>query len=219
MDVTPCGLRTAWSPKSPNALMGGRKTLYIIDKEGFDLFKYVRASCLISPNVLEREIADQLRLLPTFNVGRLDGQIISLLLEEKVRAQGVSTFKESQSIWVAAVYKYVTSRNLSVDSYQKLPLLPLSNKRNTFISMGFWKDPRLLPPINNTNLRKITDQFSDIHLLSNLDFKAMSELATATSAERFLDYLYHLVHADCSALEKIFRERNLTSASNIQAQS
>ena len=195
------------------------RSFYIVDKEEFDLFKSLEGAFLISPAVFDMEITNRLRLQSTFNVCKIDGAIIDVLVKNQVRAERIRTFTDSQSEWLAGVYKYVTSRKLSVSFYQRRPMLPLSNKKNTFVSMEFLDDSRLLPTINDPNQRRITDKFPDLHILANLDFEPMKQLFTASSADRFLGYLYNLVRENGQDLEEIFRDKNLVSDLDTEVQS
>lgn len=197
---------------------GSSRCFYIVDNEGFDLFKDIEGGFLISPAVLDMEITNRLQLQPTFNVRKISGSVIDMLVKKQVGTGRIKTFPDIESAWLAGVYKYITSHKLSVEFYQKRPMLPLSNKPNTFVSMEFLNDSSLLPPINDPSQRRITDKFPDLHILVNLDFEPVKQLFTASSADRFLEYLYTL-RASGKDLEKIFRDTALVSDLDTEVQS
>ena len=75
-----------------------------------------------------------------------------------------------------------------------------------------------MPPIDDPGIRGILlISFLDLCILANLEYEPLRKLITATSAERFLDYLYYLVQNDnISKIEQIFRTKRITSNSNIE---
>jgi len=192
------------------------RSFYVVDNDGFDLFKQIGARCLISPTALDMEIMNRLQLVSNFNVRRLDGPAIGQLLRTVIPRRNIKTFPESNSQWLTAVYQYVISKSLECDFYQYLPMLPLSNKPNVFVSMKFWNNKRLLPPIEDLNTRRIIDQFPDLFVLASLEFEPMRKLASATSAQRFMDYLYSLVKNDMTQLERKFHDKGIFTHSDIQ---
>jgi hypothetical protein len=188
-----CGLRSS-------------KNLYIVDKDGFNLFKSLSADSIISPAVVDKDVLTRLGLDSSFNVREVDGTVIDKFLRPTLGGDdNLRTYKDGESRWLLALYNYVTSRKFKVASYEKHPMLPLSNKGRTFVSMEFWNDPRLLPPINDQNQRRIIDQFPELHILANLNLIEMKQRASATSAQRFLAYLNTLAQGDLRAVERIFR--------------
>lgn len=198
--------------------IGSPRCFYIIDNKGFNLFKDIEGSSLISPAVLDMEITNRLQLQPTFNVRKISGSVIDILVKSKVRTGRIRTFTESESVWLAGVYKYITSHKVLVEFYQKHPMLPLSNKPNTFISMEFLNDSSLLPPINGPSQRRITDKFPDLHILADRNFEPVKQLFTASSADRFLEYLFALRESG-QDLEEIFRDKALVSDLDTEVQS
>ena len=189
---------------------------YVIDKDGFDLFEQLGSRCLISPNIFDQEVTKKLKLLPGFNVHPFDDVAIGQLLRRNIQLRRVVTFTENESQWLTAIYRYVISHHLDCDFYQDLPTLLLSNKPNTFVSINFWNNRRLMPPIEGPGTRRITNKFLDLFILANLEFEPMNNLVTTTSAERFIDYLYHAAKNDLMRIERIFRDRGIVGDSYIQ---
>ena len=73
-----------------------------------------------------------------------------------------------------------------------------------------------MPPIEDPGTRRITNKFLDLFILANLEFEPMNNLVTTTSAERFIDYLYHAAKNDLMRIERIFRDRGIVGDSDIQ---
>jgi hypothetical protein len=208
--------------ESSNKLCGLRsaKNLYIVDREGFDIFKDMAPDCIVTPAVVDKDVLNRWDLHTGTNVRQLDGTVVDSLLKSRISVEeNVKSFNDAEIAWLLALYKYVNTQKFTVASYKRHPMLPLSNKHTTFVSMAFWEDPRLLPPIDDGKQRQITDQFPDLHILADLNLEAMKQLATVPSSQRFLRYLYNLVNGNCPALEQIFRDKNLTTDSIIEVQS
>ena len=182
------------------------KYRYLIDAEGYALFKTIGQGCLISPRVLTWEMSNGLQLQLTFNVQRIDGSVLDRLLKALPITEHIRTFPENNSAWMNDLYKYVISRKFSVDSYQTFPMLPLT-KRNTFVSMKAWNQLRVLPPATDVQLREICDALPDFYVLEDLKFEAMAKQVTVSDKERFLDCLYQLVKGDCKDVEEWLRKR------------
>jgi len=204
-DGTACGLRRA-------------KRMYVTDQDGLKLFKDIAADCIISPRVLDRDVLARLDLEPTCNVSRLDGAAVDLLLGSVFSGEGlVRTFSKEESEWLSRLYDYVTSRRFIVSSYNGNPMLPLSNKGGqTFVSIAFWNDPRLLPPVHDQNQRRIIEQFPDLYILANLNLDAIKARVTVSAAHCFLLYLYILVRDKSdvdTAVDKLLQEKNLSPTS------
>lgn len=204
-NVTLCGL-------------GRPKPLYIVNELGFNLFKTISPDSIISPAVLDKDVLNQLVLDANFNVRHMDGAVIDLLLKPRLGAEiDVKTFNDAESAWLKGLYDHVCARKFTVACYERHAILPLSNQGGkTFVSMAFWNDPRLLPPVNDLNQRQIIDQFPNLHILANLNLEEMRRRATVDSAQRFLGYLYSLTHEDFRAVEKMFRDKGLITDSNIE---
>ena len=152
------------------------------------------------------------------NVSNLDSDTIGLLVKHKIGTQQVKEFNPNDNRWVAAVYNYITSRNLWVEFYRTLPILPLSNKQNTYVAMDFWREPSLLPPINDDNVRRIVNQFDEIHVRADLKLENARKQAISSSEDRFLDYLYNEVKGRWIELDEMFRSKDLTSDAHRQVQ-
>ena len=202
-----CGLRSA-------------KGLYIVDKEGLRLFKALGADCIISPDVVDKDVLARLELEDTINVRQVNSTVVEMFLQSTLgEEENVRTYNDTESAWLLALYNYVNAHKFTVTSYETHPMLPLSNKGGkTFVSIKFWNDPKLLPPITDPNHRRITEQFPDIHILANLDLPAMNQLVTTTSAQRFLEFLYSLVKGDARALEMLLQQKKLLTDSSIEVQ-
>jgi hypothetical protein len=198
--------------------LGRAKPLYIVDEQGYNLFKTISPDGIISPVVLDKDVLNKLKLGESFNVCHMDGAVIDLLLKPRLGAEiDVKTFNLAESAWLTLLYDHVCTRKFTVTCYERHAIIPLSNKGgNTFVSMAFWNDPRLLPPVNDLNQRQIIDQFPNLHILANLNLVDMRRRATVDSAQRFLGYLYSLTHEDFRAVEKMFRDKGLITDSNIE---
>ena len=196
------------------------KRMLVVDREGLRLFKDLGADCIISPAILDTDVLGLLELEPTYNVRMLDGTAIDIFLRSVFSTEAtVKTFNKGESAWLYGLYNFVNARKFTVTSYEHHPMLPLSNKGGrTFVSMAFWNDPRLLPPVNDPSQRQIIEQFPDLHVLVNLNLEAMKKRVTASAAHCFLLYLYIVVRDesdDGGAVERLFREKRLVTGSNI----
>lgn len=191
------------------------KIIFVVDEVGYGLFNSLNPS-LIRPAFIE--ITNRLKLDPSMNVRALDSNTIGLLVKNTIGAQRLKAFSPTESLWVAAVYKYITSQKLWADVYRTLPILPISNKQNTFVSMDYWKQPLLLPPIDDDTLRRIVNQFDDIHIRADMRLECARAETISSSASRFLSYLHNLVKERWTELDQIFRSKNLVSDSNRQVQ-
>lgn len=183
------------------------KIVHIIDKEGYKLFKDLEPGIFISPTVLDDKIANSLALTDTFNVRKFDGAVVDKLLKAKYSAGDVKTFTSDESEWISAIHKYVISHGFSVNHYQTIPTLPLSNKRNTFVSMAAWNRLPVMPPIEHPILCQICNSLEGLYILKSLNFAPLQNLPSAmSSAGRFLDCMYQLMGRNVPSLEKLFRE-------------
>jgi hypothetical protein len=191
------------------------KTLFVVDRVGYDLFKTLCPS-LVRPAFIE--ITDHLNLDSSTNIRNLDNDTIGLLVKGRIGKHGLKHFIPEEAKWVTAVYNYITSRNVWVDFYKTLPILPLSNKQNIFVAMDFWKEPSLLPPIGEDSVRRIVNQFDDILVRADVKLEAARKEAISSSADRFLDYLHNLVKGRWLELDHMFRSKGLTSDSHRQVQ-
>jgi hypothetical protein len=201
--------------QNPTSRQSTVKTVFIVDRMGYDLFNALNPS-LVRPAFIE--ITDHLKLDSSMNVGNLDSDTIGLLVKHKIGTQRMKEFNPNDNGWVAAAYNYITSRNLWVDFYRTLPILPLSNKQNTYVAMDFWREPSLLPPINDDNVRRIVNQFDEIHVRADLKLENSRKQAIPSSEGQFLDYLYHKVKGRWIELDEMFRSKDLTSDGHRQVQ-
>ena len=181
------------------------KYRYLINEEGFALFRTIGQGCLISPKVLTREMASGLQLQLTFNVQQFDGSVVDRLLKPLPITGNIREFPDKNSAWIYDLYNYVISQKYSVNSYQTFPMLPLT-KRNTFVSMRAWNQLRIMPPTSGV-LKEICDVLPDFHVLADLKLEAMVKQVTVSNTERFLDCLYQLVEGECAAVEGWLRKR------------
>jgi hypothetical protein len=182
-----------------------RKYRYLVDKEGFELFKDIGQGLLISPSVLNRDKAASLQIQPTFSVQHLDGTVIDRFLRVKYQPKDIQTFSGDESQWLCNVYKYITYRNLTVTSYETFPMVPLTMP-NTFVSIKAWKTLRIMPPIDDAEMKYICDRLPEFYVLPNILLQSMAMEIKCTVEERFLDCLYRLVEGEGTAVEKWFRK-------------
>jgi hypothetical protein len=132
--------------------------------------------------------------------------VVDRLLKVLPITENIRAFPDNNSAWICELYRYVTSRKYSVDSYQTYPMLPLTT-RNTFVSMKAWNHLRIMPPASDVRLREICDALPDFHVLADLKFEAMANQITVSDKERFLDCLYQLVQGECIGVEEWLRKR------------
>jgi hypothetical protein len=191
---------------SPTLCLANRKYRYITDKDGFRLFKDIGQGCLISPTVLSRNEAIPLKLSPFYSAQYLEGAVIDRLLKVKSLPANINTFLQPESKWVTDVYKYVTLWKFYVNSYETLPMVPLT-RDHTFVSINAWNTLRIMPPIDDLELLKICDLLPEFYVLADLDLQTMATQVNVTDKERFLECLHRLVDGDGQSVEKLLRKK------------
>jgi hypothetical protein len=175
---------------------------YVIDREGFELFKHISSGCLIVPTVLSLNVASRLALTPTFNVQIFDGRNIDGLLQG--RAGLIETYGDGQSDWLASVYKYACRRDLTLSKVDTHPMIPTS-KRNTFVSMAAWNKLRIMPPLDVQDdvMRRICDRLPGVHVLLNLNYRPLHQIANVDCRKQLLQCLSQFPK---QALEKLLSD-------------
>lgn len=150
------------------------------------------------------------------NIAILNNESIGSLVKEQIGTQDMRVFNATDSVWVTAVYNYITSRNHWTDSYQELPILPLSNLQNTFVAMHFWKKTTLLPPVEDNRIQSMLKVFDSIYIRADLKLENARQKEIPLSTDRFLDYLHDVVNGNFNELDQMLRRKELTSDSHRQ---
>jgi hypothetical protein len=138
-------------------------------------------------------------------VQHLDGAVIDRFLRVKYQPKDIESFSEDESQWLNNVYKYVTCRNLAVTSYETLPMIPLTTEY-TFVSINAWKTLRIMPPVNDAEMKWICGRLPEFYVLPNVLLQNLAAEVKCTPEERFLECVYRLVEGDGPAVEKWFRK-------------
>jgi hypothetical protein len=185
--------------------LANRKYRYITDKDGFRLFKDIGQGCIISPAVLSGNESIVLKISPFYSVQHLEGSVIDRLLKVKSFPANIHTFPQPDSKWVTDVYKFVTLRKFSVNSYETLPMVPLT-REHTFVSINAWNTLRIMPPIDDPDLLKICDLLPEFYVLADLALQTMAAQVKVTDKERFLECLHRFIDGDGPSLEKSLRK-------------
>lgn len=175
---------------------------YVIDREGFELFKHISSGCFIVPTVLSLAVASRLTLTPTCNVQIFDGRHVDGLLQG--RAGLLETYGDGQSDWLASVYKYVCWRDLTLSRFETHPMIPTS-RRNTFVSINAWNKLRVMPPLDFEDgvMRRICHRLPDVHVLLNLNYRPLRQIANVDGRTQLLECLSQFPK---QILEKLLRD-------------
>jgi hypothetical protein len=186
------------------------KIYYVVDAEGYDLFKDVVAANLIRPSFLNLDTPRHLAL-PILNVEQISATAIDLFVEKKLKSKLIETYSSKDSEWIERVSAYVFSKGFNVKFYETLPTLPVSNP-NTFVSLQAWDRLPILPPIPNYDgyerFGEIAHLLPDLYVLRDVKYPPLlKKIQDCLFADRFLRCLYLMVKGNCSDLEPLFLKK------------
>ena len=183
---------------------------YIVDIEGYEIFKDIVADHLVRPSFLHPGISAGWAL-PKLNIQRVSAAAIDCFVQKKLKPQLINTYSSEDTEWIKRVSAYVSSKNYDVNFYRTLPTLRVLNS-NTFVSLEAWDSLPILPPIRNSNnymhFSRIADSLPGIYVLSDMKYPPLAQkVRDCQFTDRFLDSLYLMVNGKCSDLENLFREK------------
>jgi hypothetical protein len=184
------------------------KVYYVVDTQGYNLLKDIIPGSLVNPFAFGTDIS---KLNSLFNIQRLDGSAIDLLLEAKLKVEPIKRFTSEDGDWLNRLSRYISSKGFVVHFYNQRPTLPLSNTPDTFISFEACDTLPIMPPLDRTvSLLNIAKLLPDLHILANeaLQYKPLAaKVRTWHVDERFLECLYRMVNGNCIDLQSVLKER------------